>query len=250
MVVVVWRQRVVGMIEHCGHNDAAAASHPRRKSTFCPLVAEINEPFNAAATRIADSGFCAWHQKRVATKKFSASQSPWQLGRIIFPMKRSLASVWLPRGLIAAATVAAATMTACGVASAQAQPPKCGDFMQLRTEAQQRAAAVRDATQHKAERKKVCELVTRFSTAEETVIKFLVANKMGCGVPDMAITQAKSAHENTLKFQKLACTEAPAAQPRQPSLSDAISQPSVDTGANTHTGRGTLDSLSGNPLAR
>jgi hypothetical protein len=164
-------------------------------------------------------------------------------------MKRSLASVWSPRGLIAAATVAAATMAACGTASAQAQPPKCGDFMQLRTEAQQRAAAVRDATQHKAERKKVCELITRFSTAEETVIKFLVANKMGCGVPDMAITQAKAAHVNTMKFQKLACAEAPAAQPRQPSLSDAISQPSVDTGSNTHTGHGTLDSLSGNPLA-
>ena len=165
-------------------------------------------------------------------------------------MKRSLASVWLPRGLIATAVVAAATMTACGTASAQAQPPKCGDFMRLRTEAQQKAAAIREATQHKVERKKVCELVIRFSSAEETVIKFLVANKTWCGVPDMAITQAKSAHENTLKFQKMACAEAPAAQPRQPSLSDAISQPSVDTGANTHPGHGTLDSLSGNPLAR
>ncbi len=165
-------------------------------------------------------------------------------------MKRSLASVWLPRGLIAAATVVAATVLACGAASAQAQPPKCGDFLQLRTEAQQRAAAVREATQHKAERKKVCQLITRFSAAEETVIKFLTTNKTWCGVPDMAITQAKSAHENTVKFQKLACAETPAAQPRQPSLSDAISQPSVDTGANTHTGRGTLDSLSGNPLAK
>lgn len=164
-------------------------------------------------------------------------------------MKRSLASVWSPRGLIAAATVAAATMTTCGAASAQAQQPKCGDFVQLRTEAQQRAAAVRDATQHKAERKKVCELITRFSTAEESMIKFLTTNKTWCGVPDVAITQAKSAHENTMKFQKLACAEAPAAQPRQPTLSDAISQPSVDTGANTHTGHGTLDSLSGNPLA-
>jgi hypothetical protein len=73
--MVVWRQRVVGKIEHCGHNGAAAASQPRRKSTFRPLVAEINEPFNAAAPRIADSGFCARHQKRMATKKFSAPQS-------------------------------------------------------------------------------------------------------------------------------------------------------------------------------
>ena len=168
-------------------------------------------------------------------------------------MKRSLASVLVPRGptvVAAIVTAAAVTIAACGAASAQAEPPKCNDFMQLRTDAQQKAAAVRDATQHKAERKKICELMTRFSAAEETMVKFLVANKTWCGVPDAAITAAKAGHENTLKFKKLACTEAPVAQPKQPTLSDAIAQPSVDTGSNTRTGHGTLDSLSGNPLAR
>jgi hypothetical protein len=35
-----------------------------------------------------------------------------------------------------------------------------------------------------------------------------------------------------------------------PTLSDAIGTPSVDTAGNTKTGRGTLDTLNGNPLAK
>ena len=51
------------------------------------------------------------------------------------------------------------------------------------------------------------------------------------------------------EFRTAACTEAPQAKPRPPSLSDAIGGPSVDR-ENTKTGRGTLNSLSGNPLAK
>jgi hypothetical protein len=35
-----------------------------------------------------------------------------------------------------------------------------------------------------------------------------------------------------------------------PTLSDAIKAPSIDTDKNIKTGRGTLDTLTGNPLAR
>ena len=104
--------------------------------------------------------------------------------------------------------------------------------------------------EHKAERKDICALMQRYYTAESTVVKFLEDNKTWCGIPDQAIKAAKDNHEHTLKFRTAACTEAPAAKPRVPSLSDAIGTPSVDTGANTKTGRGTLDSLNGNPLAR
>jgi len=110
--------------------------------------------------------------------------------------------------------------------------------------------AVRTAIQHKAERKDICVLVQRFYTAESSVIKFLEDNKTWCGIPEEAIKAAKENHEHTLKFRTAACTEAPAAKPRPPSLSDAIGTPSVDTGNNTKTGRGTLDSLNGNPLAK
>jgi hypothetical protein len=135
-------------------------------------------------------------------------------------------------------------------ASAQSGPPQCATFPQLRTDAQQKAMAVQEAIKKKAERKDVCVLVTRFYAAEGNVVKFLEDNKTWCGIPDQAITMAKTNHERTAKFRTAACTEAPAAKPKVPTLSDAINTPSVDTGNNTKTGRGTLDSLNGNPLAR
>ncbi len=74
--------------------------------------------------------------------------------------------------------------------------------------------AVRTAMEHKAERKDICTLVQHFAASEETVIKFLEANKTWCGIPEQAIAGAKANHENTLKFRTVACTEAPAAKPR------------------------------------
>ena len=142
-----------------------------------------------------------------------------------------------------------AIIAASHAASAQA-PSQCNAFIPLRDDAQQKAAAVRAATEHKAERKEVCALVTRFATAEAAVVKFLEANKTWCGIPDEAVKAAKTGHERTLKFRTVACSEAPAAQPKAPTLSDAIGTPSVDSAANTKTGRGTLDTLSGNPLAK
>jgi hypothetical protein len=135
-------------------------------------------------------------------------------------------------------------------ARAQSAPPQCAAFVQLRTEAQEKAMAVRTAIEKKVDRKDVCTLVQRFYASEGTVVKFLEENKSWCNIPDEAITAAKQNHERTLKFRTAACTEAPQAKPRPPSLSDAIGGPSVDTRENTKTGRGTLDSLSGNPLAK
>jgi len=135
-------------------------------------------------------------------------------------------------------------------ALAQTSPVQCNAFGGLKDDAEKRAIAVRTALEHKAERKDICTLVQRFASAEEMVVKFLEQNKSWCGIPEQAITAAKTNHERTLKFRTAACTEAPAAKPRVPTLSDAIGTPSVDTGNNTKTGHGTLDSLNGNPLAK
>lgn len=149
------------------------------------------------------------------------------------------------------ATALAVLALAAGLQTASAQPaPQCAMFGGLKTDAEQKALAIRAALERKAERKDICTLVTRFSVAEETVVKFLEKNKVGCGVPDQAITTAKTNHERTLKFRTVACTEAPVAKPHVPTLSDSIGTPSVDTGNNTKTGRGTLDTLNGNPLAK
>ena len=127
-------------------------------------------------------------------------------------------------------------------------PVQCNAFAQLRTQAQEKAAVVRTAMQKK-DRKEICSAFQHFYVAEGAVLKFLEDNRTWCGIPEQAIQTAKTNHEQTLKYRTAACTEAPA-QPKQPSLSDAIGTPSVDTGSNTKTGRGTLDSLNGNPLAR
>lgn len=154
------------------------------------------------------------------------------------------------RRSVAAALAVLASGAAASTAWAQSTPVQCNAFMQLRDDAQKKAVAVRTAMEHKVERKEICALVQRYYAAESTVVKFLEDNKTWCGIPNEAIKAAKDNHEHTAKFRTAACAEGPAAKPKAPSLSDAIGTPSVDTGANTKTGRGTLDSLNGNPLAR
>ena len=136
---------------------------------------------------------------------------------------------------------------------AQQPPPggtQCSDFGKLTAEAQKRSALVSAAMKAKADRKELCTLMTNFVAAETSVVKFLEANKVWCGVPDEAITTSKTNHEKSMKFRTMACSEAPATKPHVPTLSEAINTPSVDTAGNTKTGRGTLDSLNGNPLAK
>jgi hypothetical protein len=151
---------------------------------------------------------------------------------------------------MALAVLAVAAESSAALAQSGLTPPQCASFSQMRADAQQKAAAVRTAIAKKVERKEICALMQRFYSAEGTIVKFLEENKTWCGIPDQVIQSAKVNHEQTLKFRTAACTEAPESKPRAPSLSDAIGTPSVDTGSNTKTGRGTLDSLNGNPLAR
>ncbi len=149
------------------------------------------------------------------------------------------------------AMVLAALAIIAGSRTVLAQAPEqCNAFITLRSDAQQKAAAVRNAMQQKAERKEICALATRFTAAEAAVLKFLQDNKTWCSIPEEAIKTTKANHDQTLKFRAAACTEAPAAHPKAPTLSDAIGTPSVDSATNTKTGRGTLDTLNGNPLAK
>jgi len=149
---------------------------------------------------------------------------------------------------------AALAVSPFGSRSAWAQfptPPgvQCNDFGKLTAEAQKRSTLVSAAMKAKADRKQLCTLMTSFVAAETSVVKFLEDNKVWCGVPDQVITVSKANHEKSLKFRTLACSEE-GPRPKAPSLSDAIKTPSVDTAKNTKTGRGTFDTLTGNPLAR
>jgi hypothetical protein len=157
-------------------------------------------------------------------------------------MIRSHATL-LALGLALAGSLGAST---AALAQGTAQ---CNDFLKYREEAQKKAGLLQAALKRKAERPELCKLATTFFAAEGEALKFLVANKSWCGVPDQAITGAKTSHAETMKFKTMLCSEA-GPKPKAPSLSDAISTPSVDDSTNTKTGRGTLDTLTGNPLAR
>jgi hypothetical protein len=156
-------------------------------------------------------------------------------------MKRSLAVAW---GLVA---LSGAFLNA----PAFAQAPQCADFPRLSAETKKKADAVQAAMSAKVDRKQICTLMTSFVASEATVIKFLEDNKVWCGVPDDAIKASKVNHEKSVKFRTMACSaDIGGPQPKAPSLSDAMKMPSVDSATNTKTGRGTFDTLTGNPLAR
>lgn len=148
------------------------------------------------------------------------------------------------------AVIVAAVALAAGIRAAAAQgAPQCAQFPALNAETQKKANAVQAAMKAKAERKEICKLMTVFVASETQVVKFLVDNKVWCGVPDQVVANLKASHEKSEKFRDVACTEP--AQPKTPTLSDAIKTAPVDTSKNTHTGKGgTFDTLTGNPLAR
>ena len=130
-------------------------------------------------------------------------------------------------------------------------PPQsgvCANFPKLRDEAKAKAETVSAVGKKHGDRKDMCAAVQSFTAAEDKVVKFLEDNKKGCGVPDQAVAQAKAMHANTVKFRDSVCAEGPKA--KVPTLSDAIGAPPAETGTNTKTGRGTLDTLTGNPLAK
>jgi hypothetical protein len=158
-------------------------------------------------------------------------------------MRRSLATA-LVLGVAFGATV-------IGPRGAFAQAAsQCNDFVKIRDEAQKKGMAVRAATDRHADRKEICNLMVNFVSAEGAMIKFLKDNKTWCGIPDQAISQAEASHEKSLKFRTMACTEAPEQKPKVPTLSEALGTQSSDTAKNTKTGRGTFDTLTGNPLAK
>jgi hypothetical protein len=127
--------------------------------------------------------------------------------------------------------------------------PQCAQFQGLSEATKKKADAVQAAMKAKADRKEICTLMTSFVATESVLVKFLIDNKTWCGVPDAAITNSKASHEKSMKFRTMACSE-DAPHPKAPSLSDAIRTPTVDSATNTKTGRGTFDTLTGNPLAR
>ena len=137
-----------------------------------------------------------------------------------------------------------------------APPAACMNaFLPLRQEAEKRAAAIKVAADHKADRGEICKLITRFSEAEGKFADYLVKNQAGCGIPVNIVAQVKSNHAKTMKTRTQVCSNnGPAgaqgpAGPQGPGLADALGLTRAPSASNTTIGKGgTFDTLSGNPI--
>ncbi len=137
----------------------------------------------------------------------------------------------------------------------QEKPPCFDQFMPLRQEVDKRFTAAKSGLDRKASPAELCRLLTRFTEAENAMIKYVEQNAVWCSFPPSAVQNMKAGQSQSAEYRKQACTAASQVQQQQqrpppgPSLSDAFSNP-VPSESTTSTGRGTLDSLGGNPLAR
>jgi len=134
----------------------------------------------------------------------------------------------------------------------QQAPPCVAEFTKLREDATKKAQAIQHASQNKEKvpPKQACHLFTVFFGAEEKMLKFMVAQKTSCGIPDEVIKQIRSDHARTNEIRTKICqvAEAPP-RPAGPSLSDTLTSPIPDA-RNIRSGSGTFDTLTGNPLGK
>ena len=143
------------------------------------------------------------------------------------------------------------TGPAMGPGPAPGMPPCMSQFLPMRAEAEKRAGALQAGITKKKAPPEICQLFRSFSEAEAKVVKYAVANQTGCGIPPDAVAQMKKNHAKTNEVRDRVCSVADKpAQPAGPNLGEALGFGSLPNAETTRAGTGTLDSLSGNPLAR
>jgi hypothetical protein len=143
------------------------------------------------------------------------------------------------------------TGPAMGPGPSAGMPPCMQQFLPLRAEAEKRAAGLQAGINKKKGPPEICQLFRSFSEAEGKVVKYAVANQTGCGIPPDAVAMMKKNHAKTNEVRDRVCSVADKpAQPAGPNLGEALGFGSLPNAETTRAGTGTLDSLSGNPLAR
>jgi len=137
-------------------------------------------------------------------------------------------------------------------APAQQTPPCFNDFMALRQDAEKRGLAIKAAGERKATAQEACKLFNALVTAAHKMVKFVETNATWCGIPAQVLIQLKEQDKqaNTARDRICQVASRGPAGPRAPTLSDALGT-SITPDANTvRTGRGTFDTLTGNPLGK
>jgi len=138
-------------------------------------------------------------------------------------------------------------------AGAGQQPPPClQKFLELRKAAETKAQALAAAGKRKQKptAQEACGLFNAFTAAEAKLLKYASENGTWCGIPPQVVTQMKAAHKQSTTTRTRICQAAAAqrAQPRGPTLSDALGTAAPDNN-NIKTGHGgTFDTLTGSAL--
>lgn len=163
------------------------------------------------------------------------------------------AAVLMGLTVSAAAQMMGPGMPIPGAPPPQQQMPPCfKDFAPLRDEAQKRAGVLQAAIKRKVPREELCSLIKNFGAAEAKVVNFVDKNQTQCGIPPEAVKQMKSNHQRTAASTNQVCAAGPTAgKPAGPGLSEALGVSRAPTGVDPLAPKnGTMDSLTGNVLAR
>lgn len=138
-----------------------------------------------------------------------------------------------------------------GPPAGSAQEQCATQFANLRTSAEKLGAAAKAASDRKVSREELCKHVQAFAAAEARWVKFTNDNVTKCGIPSQIAAQLSEGHSRTLVARKNICSAGPGpGRPAAPSLSDALGTSRMSTPEGSRSGRGTLDTLTGNPIAR
>jgi hypothetical protein len=101
----------------------------------------------------------------------------------------------------------------------------------------------------------LCKLIQGYAVVEAKFLKYAKDHVASCGIPKDIVQQIQASHTRTLTARKNVCASGPmpgsaAAAPAAPSLSDALGTSRLPVPDTTRAGRGTLDTLTGNAIAR
>jgi hypothetical protein len=123
----------------------------------------------------------------------------------------------------------------------------------MRDDVQKHGNALQAASKRKVPPAEACKLFKLFIGAQTKMMKGVNDNGALCGVPPEVGKQIKDGLVHYTQIAKQVCDVAAGVaaqqQPAPPSLSDALGTPIPDA-SNAKTGRGTFDTLTGNPLTR
>jgi hypothetical protein len=90
-----------------------------------------------------------------------------------------------------------------------------------------------------------------YLASEAKFMQGLTENSATCGVPPQVIKQFQESHGKASLAGKQVCEAAEHPRPTGPTLSDVLnSNPVLPDADNTKGGKGTYDTLEGNPLLR